>query len=121
MKVNGKKQLPQDDLECLNVCMIQGVVENAFQDHQIYPLEATLTRSVTRKDNELVVEDVTEDIMEVVKPLETPPSQPGAKRNQQLNELGELRHKANENTKLYKGRTKTNHDKNHTKKEFHVG
>jgi hypothetical protein len=28
---------------------------------------------------------------------------------------------ANENTKLYKGRTKTNHDKNHTKKEFHVG
>jgi hypothetical protein len=56
-----------------------------------------------------------------MKPLETPPSQPGAKKNQQLNEIGELRHKAGENTKLYQGRTKTNHDKNHTKKEFHVG
>jgi hypothetical protein len=32
-----------------------------------------------------------------------------------------LRHKADENTKLYKGRTKTDHDKNHAKKEFHVG
>jgi hypothetical protein len=52
--------LPQDNLECFNVCMIQGVVENAFQDHRIYPLEATLTYSVTRKDEEPVVEDVTE-------------------------------------------------------------
>jgi hypothetical protein len=58
--------------------------------------------------------------MEVVQPLETPP-QPGAKRNQQLNELGELRDKVDENTKLYKGRTKTDYDKNHNKKEFHVG
>ena len=101
--------------------MIQCVVENAFQDHRIDPLEATLTHSVIRKDKESVVEDVTEDIMEVLKPLETSPSQLGAKRNQQLNELGELRHKADENTKLYKERTKTDHDKNHTKKEFHVG
>jgi hypothetical protein len=58
--------------------------------------------------------------MEVVQPLETPP-QPGAKRNQQLNELRELRHKVDENTKLYKGKTKTDYDKNHNKKEFHVG
>jgi hypothetical protein len=127
MKVNGQKitfkdfeksQLPQDDVECFNACMIQDVVKNAFQDHQIDPLEATLTHSVTRKDKEPVVEDVIEDIMEVVKPMETPPSQPGAKRNQQLNDIGELRHKADENTKLYKGRTKTDHDKNHTKKEW---
>jgi hypothetical protein len=52
MKVNGGKiefkifnalKLPQDDLECFNVCMIQGVVEKFFQDHHIDPLEATLT------------------------------------------------------------------------------
>jgi hypothetical protein len=84
-------------------------------------LEATLTHSVTRKDREPAFEDVTEDIMEVVKPLETPPSQLGAKRNQQLNEHEELRNKTDEHTNLYMGRTKTDHDKNHTKKEFHVG
>jgi hypothetical protein len=84
-------------------------------------LEATLTHNVTRKDTELVFEDVIEDIMEVVKPLETSPSHPSAKRKQQLNELEELRHKADENTKLHKGRTKIDHDKNHAKKEFHVG
>jgi hypothetical protein len=59
MKVNGEKivfkvfkesKLPEDELECFNVCMIQGVVENTFQDHQIDPLEATLIHSVTRKD-----------------------------------------------------------------------
>jgi hypothetical protein len=130
IKVNGEKiefkvfeesKLPQDELECFNVCMIQGVVENAFQDHQIDPLDATLTHSVTRKDMEPVFEDVTEDIMEVVHPLKTFPSHLGAKRKQQLNELEELRHKADENTKLYKGRTKIDHDKNHAKKEFHVG
>jgi hypothetical protein len=63
MKVNGEKiifkvfvepKLPQDELECFNVCMIQGIVENSFQDHQIEPLEATLTHSVTRKDMEPV-------------------------------------------------------------------
>jgi hypothetical protein len=59
--------------------------------------------------------------MEVVKPLETPPSHPGAKRKTQLKELKELRHKADENNKLFKGRTKTNHDKYHAKKEFQVG
>jgi hypothetical protein len=85
------------------------------------PLQATLTHSVTRKDKELVIEDVTEGIMEVVKPLETPPSHPGAKRKTQLKELKELRHKADENNKLCKGRTKTNHDKYHAKKEFQVG
>jgi hypothetical protein len=130
MKVNGEKitfkvfeesKLPQDERECFNVCMIQGVVENTFQDHQLDPLEATLTHIVIRKDKEPVVEDVTKNIMKVVKPLETPTSRPCAKRNQQLNELRELRHKVDENTKLYKGRTKTDHDKNHTKKKFHVG
>jgi hypothetical protein len=59
MKVNGEKivfkvfkesKLLEDELECFNVCMIQGVVENTFQDHQIDPLEATLIHSVTRKD-----------------------------------------------------------------------
>ena len=64
MKVNGEKivfkvleelQSPQDDLECFNVCMIQGVTENTFQDHQINPLEATLAHSVIRKDKEPVV------------------------------------------------------------------
>ena len=101
--------------------MIQGVVENAFQDYQMNPVEATFTHSVTRKDKELVVEDVTKDIMEVVQPLVPSPSHLGAKRKQQLKELEELRHKADENTKLYKERTKTDHEKNHAKKEFHVG
>jgi hypothetical protein len=40
MKINCEKilfkifdalKLPQDDLECFNVCMIQGVVEKVFQ------------------------------------------------------------------------------------------
>jgi hypothetical protein len=129
MKVNGEKivfkvfeesQLPQDDVECFNACMIQGVVENVFQDHQ-NPLHATLTHNVTRKDKEPVIENATEGIMEVVKPPETPPSHPCAKREQQLEELGELRNKADENNKLHKGRTKTDHDKYHAKKEFQVG
>jgi hypothetical protein len=59
--------------------------------------------------------------MEVVKPLETPPSHPGVKRKTQLKELKELRHKADENNKLCKGRTKIDHDKYHAKKEFQVG
>jgi hypothetical protein len=129
MKVNGEKikfkvfvesQFPQDDVECFNACMIQEVVGNIFQDHQIHLLQATLTHNGIRKDNEPVVEDVTEDIMKVMKPRETPPSHPGAKK-QQLKELEEFRHKADENNKLYKGRTKTNHDKYHAKKEFQVG
>ena len=37
-----------------------------------------------------------------------------------MKELEELRHKADEKNKLYKGRTKTNHDKYHAK-EFQVG
>jgi hypothetical protein len=59
--------------------------------------------------------------MEVMQPLETSPSHLGAQKKQQLNELEELKHKAKENTKLYKGRTKTDHVKSHAKKEFHVG
>ena len=61
MKVNGEKiefkvfdasKLPQDELECFNVYMIQGVCENAFHDHHIDPLEAILTHNVTRQDIE---------------------------------------------------------------------
>jgi hypothetical protein len=127
MKVNGEKikfkvfsQLPQDDFECFNACMIKEVVENVFQDHQINPLQATLTHSGTRKDKKPIVDNVTEDIMEVVKHRENPPSHPGVEK-QQLKELEELRHKADKNNKLCKGRTKTNHDKYHAKKEFQVG
>jgi hypothetical protein len=112
---------PTNDIECFNACMIQGVVENAFQDHQINPLEATLAHNITRKDKKPVFEDVIEDIMEVVQPLVLSPSHPGAKWKQQLKELEELRHKVDENTKLYKERTKTDHEKNHAKKEFPVG
>jgi hypothetical protein len=77
--------------------------------------------SVTRKDKELVIEDVTEGIMEVVKPLVPSPSHPSATRKKQLKELGELRHKADVNSKLCKGRMETDHDKYHAKKEFQVG
>ena len=125
MKVNGEKivfkvfeesKSPQDELDYINVCMIQGVVENTFQDHQVDPLKAILTHSVTRKDMEPGFEDVTKNIMEVVQPLVPSPSHPGAKRKQQLNELEDLRHTVDENTKLYKGRIKTDH----AKKELHV-
>ena len=85
------------------------------------PLAATLSHSVTRKDKESVIEDVTKDIMEIVKPLETPSSHPSAKGKQQLKKLGELRHKADVNNKFCTGRTKTDHDKYHAKKEFQVG
>jgi hypothetical protein len=63
MKVNGEKiifkvfeesKLPQDDVECFNACMIQGIVENTFQDHQMNPLQATLTHSVTRTRSQLL-------------------------------------------------------------------
>jgi hypothetical protein len=74
----------------------------------------------SRKDKELVVDNVTEDIMEVVKPQENPPSHPGAKK-QRLKELEELRHQEDEHSKQCKGRTKTNHDKYHVKKKFQVG
>jgi hypothetical protein len=56
-----------------------------------------------------------------VQPMVPSPSHPGAKKKQQLKELEELRHKADENTKLYKKRTKTDHENNHAKKEFPVG
>jgi hypothetical protein len=72
MKVNGEKiefkifdalKLPQDDMECFNVCMIQGVVEEVFQVQYIDPLEVTLTHSFTRLDIELDSEDVTDNII----------------------------------------------------------
>jgi hypothetical protein len=71
--------------------MIQGVCENAFQDLHIDPLEATLTHNVTRQDIELDYENVTDDIIEAMHPLETFPPYPRTKRKQQLNELEELR------------------------------
>jgi hypothetical protein len=58
IKVNGEKiefkifdalKLPQYDMECFNVCMIQDVVEKVFQVHHIDPLEATFTQSFTRQ------------------------------------------------------------------------
>jgi hypothetical protein len=67
---------------------------------------------------EPVFENVTKDIMEVMQPLETYPSHPSAKKKQKLHENGEFRHKGDENTKFYKGRTTTDHDKNHTKRSF---
>ena len=85
------------------------------------PLEATISHSVTRKDKEPVIKDVTKDIMEIVKPLETLPSHPSAKRKQQLKKLRELRHKVDKNNKFCKERTKTNLDKYHAKKELQVG
>ena len=59
--------------------------------------------------------------MEVMKPLVPFPSHPSTKRKQQLKELEEMRYTADENNKLYKGRTKNDHDKYHAKKEFQVG
>ena len=47
--------------------------------------------------------------------------QAGDKRKLQLNELEELRRVAYENVKLYKERTKTYHDEQLVRKEFHVG
>ena len=80
---------------------MQGVVEKVFQVQHIDPLEATLTHSFTRQATSL--------------------PHPCAKKKLQLNELEELRHEANENTKLYKERTKAYYDKKRVKKEFHVG
>jgi hypothetical protein len=54
-------------------------------------------------------------------PLETSPLHPSAKWKLQLNELVELRNEVDENTKLYKERTKAYHDKKCAKKKFHVG
>jgi hypothetical protein len=76
MKVYGEKiefkvfnalKLPQDNLDCFNVCVIQSAMEEAFQVHHIDPLEATLTHSFKRQDIE---PDVTDDIFEAVHFLE---------------------------------------------------
>jgi hypothetical protein len=82
IKVNGEKiefkvfdalKLPQDNLDCFNVCVIQSAVEEAFQVHHIDPLEATLTHSFTRQDIE---PDVTNDIFEAIHFLEASPPHP---------------------------------------------
>ena len=79
MKVNGEKielkifdalKLPQDDMECFNVCMMQSVVEEVFQVQHIDPMEATLIHSFTRANIESESEDVTNDIIEAVQLLE---------------------------------------------------
>jgi hypothetical protein len=82
MKVNGEKiefkifdalKLPQDDIECFNICMVQDVVEEVFQVQHINPIEATLNHSFTRADIELEFEDVTDDITKVVHLLKASP------------------------------------------------
>jgi hypothetical protein len=85
MKVNGEKiefkifdalKLPQDDMECFSVCIMQGIVEEVFQVHHIDPMEATLTHSFTRLDIEQDSEDVTDNIIEAVHLLEASPKYP---------------------------------------------
>jgi hypothetical protein len=85
MKVNGEKiefkifdalKLPQDDMECFNVCIVQDVVEKVFQVQHIDPMEATLSHSLTKVDIELEFEEVTEDIIKVVHLLEASPKYP---------------------------------------------
>jgi hypothetical protein len=85
MKVNGEKiefkifdalKLPQDDMECFNVCMVQDVVEEVFQVQHIDPMEATLTHSLTKANIESKVEEVTEDITKDVHLLEASPKYP---------------------------------------------
>jgi hypothetical protein len=85
MKVNGEKiefkifdalKLPQDDMECFNVCMVQDVVEEVFQVQHIDPMEATLTHSLTKANIESEVEEVTEDITKDVHLLEASPKYP---------------------------------------------
>jgi hypothetical protein len=63
-KVFDALKLPQDNLDCFNVCEIQTAVEEVFQVHHIDPLEATLTHSFKMHDIELDFEDVTHDIIE---------------------------------------------------------
>ena len=79
IKVNGalhNLDYPQDNLECFNVCIIQGVVKKNFQVHHVDPLEATLTHSFTRQDIEPDFEDVTDDIIKAVHLLKTSPPYP---------------------------------------------
>jgi hypothetical protein len=85
MKVNGEKiefkifdalNLPQHDMECFNVCMVQDVVEKALQVQHIDPMEATLTHSFTKVDIEPKFEEVTEDITKAVHLLEASPKYP---------------------------------------------
>jgi hypothetical protein len=85
IKVNGEKiefeifdalKLPQDDMECFNVCMMQDLVEEVFQVQHIDPMEATLTHSLTKADIESEFEEVTEDLTKAVHLLEASPKYP---------------------------------------------
>jgi hypothetical protein len=85
MKVNGEKiefkifdalKLPQDDMECFNVCMVQDVVEEVFQVQHIDAMEAILTHSLTKVDIESEFAKVTEDITKAVHLLEASPKYP---------------------------------------------
>jgi hypothetical protein len=82
MKVNGEKiefkifgalKLPQDDVECFDVCMVQDVVEKVFQVQHMDSIEASLTHGLTKEDVESEVEEVTEDIIKAVHLLEASP------------------------------------------------
>jgi hypothetical protein len=82
MKVNWEKiefkafdtlKLPQDHLDCFNVCEVQTAVEKAFQVHHINPLEATLTHSFKMQDIEPYFEDFSDDIIEAVQFLDASP------------------------------------------------
>jgi len=53
--------------------------------------------------------------------LNMDPSLSGKKRMLQLNALDEFRHEAYENARIYKERTKVQHDKMIVRKEFQVG
>jgi hypothetical protein len=77
LKIFDALKLPQDDLECFNVCMIQGVVEKVFPVHHIDPLDATLTHSFTRSNIEPESKGVTNDIIEAMHLLEASPKHPG--------------------------------------------
>jgi hypothetical protein len=85
MKINDEKiefkifdalKLPQDHMECFNVCMVQDVVEEVFQVQSTDPMDATLTHSLTKADIESEVEEVTEDITKSVHLLEVSPKYP---------------------------------------------
>jgi hypothetical protein len=85
MKVNGEKiefkifdalKLPQDDMEYINVCMVQVMVEEVFQVQHIDPMEATHTHSLTKANVESEFVEVTKDITKAIHLLEASPKYP---------------------------------------------
>lgn len=52
LKVFYALKLPQDNLDCFNVYVIQNTVEEVFHVHHNDPIEATITHSFTRQDIE---------------------------------------------------------------------